>query len=387
MVAQTELRPTPFKLASEVATADEGDAVRPLISQLRQFRAASRDALNTWLAGRGPFSFELAGRSFEVTWSPAQQECARWGVEIAFGSHHVCLAMDGLGAIDSSLMGEPFARMPESLRDLVVERTLARFVSLLPPALGTSLELRAVYWRPDALPRWDCSVGFTLACMASSASSRGVISVDSPETLTWLHRHLPACDRAAHADAHSLRLSLRIFIGSVRLDRTTLYALGAGDVVWADSIAHSAYSLNGALCAPGGSAWACRIRGARLRLQAALAPEISSASSLSASDAGGEPLHSLLNLSASPGDGMSSDRSALEIPVTLDLGELSLTLATVERLQAGQLFDLPQNAENAVVNLRVAGRIIAQGRLVAIERRLGVCIDKVHLGREPNDAL
>ena len=387
MAAHTELRAMLLTTASDTASANES-RVQQLISQLPQVQAASRDALNLWLAGRGPFSFETAGRSFKVTWSTALSESARWGIEIAFGSHTVCLAMDGLAAIDPSLIGEPFSRMPVSLRDLFVERTLARFVSLLPATLANTLELRAVYWRSETLPRWNCALGFTLTCLTTGAASKGAISVASPETLRWLHQQLPMAVRGVHPEAQSLRLSLRVFMGSTRLDRETLFGLSAGDVVWADCIARGAYSLSATLFAPGGAVWACRIRGTRLRIQTALAPGLASAASISATDAaGGMQSHFLSYLSASPGDGMSSERSALEIPVTIDLGELSLTLATIERLQAGQLFDLPQEAANAVVNLRVAGRLVAQGKLVAIERRLGVCIDQVHLGRNESGAV
>lgn len=71
---------------------------------------------------------------------------------------------------------------------------------------------------------------------------------------------------------------------------------------------------------------------------------------------------------------MNDESPALDIPVTFDLGEVAVALRDLERIQPGYLFELPQDAVHATVNLRVSGTLVAEGRLVAIGKRLGVRI-------------
>ena len=74
---------------------------------------------------------------------------------------------------------------------------------------------------------------------------------------------------------------------------------------------------------------------------------------------------------------MPVPRASLELPVTFDLGEITMPLGDVEGVEAGTVIDLPQDISNATVNMRVSGVLIAEGRLIAVGRRLGVCLTRV----------
>jgi flagellar motor switch/type III secretory pathway protein FliN len=79
---------------------------------------------------------------------------------------------------------------------------------------------------------------------------------------------------------------------------------------------------------------------------------------------------------------MSAERLPLETPVTFDLGEINMKVQDLERLQPGQIVDLPQDITATTVALRVAGRRVAEGTLVAVGRRLGVRISRICIGSQ-----
>jgi type III secretion protein Q len=151
-------------------------------------------------------------------------------------------------------------------------------------------------------------------------------------------------------------------LGSTCIDAAALRDLGTGDVVWIDTARPSRTGLLAQLLTPAGNpGWTCRLRRESLHIVAA---------------SGG----------ASQGDRaywrapmMKADGSSLEVPVTFDLGELQVPLQQLEQLQPGRLFELSQQAGEATVYLRVSGKLVAEGRMVTIGKRIGVRIAKVRM--------
>lgn len=74
---------------------------------------------------------------------------------------------------------------------------------------------------------------------------------------------------------------------------------------------------------------------------------------------------------------MDAQRWQLDVPVTFDLGELHLKTADLELLQPGHLIELEQDVASVSIGLRVGGRMVARGTLVAIGKRLGVRVSNV----------
>ena len=82
---------------------------------------------------------------------------------------------------------------------------------------------------------------------------------------------------------------------------------------------------------------------------------------------------------------MDAQRWQLDVPVTFDLGELHLKIADLERLQPGHILELQQDVATATVALRLAGRRVAEGTLIAVGKRLGVRIGTI-TARQESDA-
>lgn len=79
---------------------------------------------------------------------------------------------------------------------------------------------------------------------------------------------------------------------------------------------------------------------------------------------------------------MQIEIEQLELPITFDLGELSFPISDIELLAPDYVFELPTEAADAIVNLRVHGKLIAQGNLVTVGRRLAVRLTQVSTGNK-----
>ncbi len=72
--------------------------------------------------------------------------------------------------------------------------------------------------------------------------------------------------------------------------------------------------------------------------------------------------------------------AGLEIPVTVELARLSFTLEEVSSLKEGQIIEL-EKGQPELVDLSIDGKIIANGKLVDVEGKLGVRLLKVLKGK------
>jgi type III secretion protein Q len=346
---------------------------------LRHIDPASRDSINSWLASHDIVRFRVDNREFELVWSEPFADGLQVGLALAFGGRELLLALDGFAAVDPLLVGEPFANMPVSLRDFIVARVMAQFLALLPAGLADAIDLRAVHWNTSTFPRRDCVVGFTLARFPEGPQTQGILAADCPATLDWLSRQLPAVELHTTGRLSGLPMMMPIFLGTTLLSPAAIRGVEPGDVVWIETGHHRRDGIAATLASPAGvPQWNCRIKRGGLVV---VEPCARSASLMAAASPvslgagyGGTGVETPF---PSSGETMNETRAALEIPVTFDLGQLTVPLRDLEALHPGYLFDLPCEVANATVNLRVSGTLVAEGKLVVIGRRLGVRIATV----------
>lgn len=72
--------------------------------------------------------------------------------------------------------------------------------------------------------------------------------------------------------------------------------------------------------------------------------------------------------------------AGIEIPIVIELGRLSYTLDEISGLTPGQVIEI-QKPQPETVDLSVDGKVIASGKLVDVEGKLGVRILKILTGR------
>lgn len=74
------------------------------------------------------------------------------------------------------------------------------------------------------------------------------------------------------------------------------------------------------------------------------------------------------------------DVDAIPVRLTFDLGERTLTLAELRRLQPGETFDLQRPLADGPVMIRANGALVGTGTLVELDGRVGVTIGTLGKG-------
>lgn len=160
-------------------------------------------------------------------------------------------------------------------------------------------------------------------------------------------------------DEDALPVTLRAELGLTWLRAGELRALQPHDVVLLDEY----------LVGPQGELWLCIPQGQGLRVRAEQSSYLVTQGWTSlmtqtantpeaAPDAAGEPL----------------DVEAIPVRLTFDLGERTLTLAELRRLQPGETFDLQRPLADGPVMIRANGALVGTGSLVEIDGRVGVAV-------------
>lgn len=356
-----------FSARFEVTSEPEPDALAPLLATVDPATVA---VLNEWLMQRPTPVFRMADSDYQLRWVARTDRQWQVLMELACGTNRAAIALEGLAAIDPLMVGEPFSLMPESLRTLAISRQLARATWNAPPAISHALEVHAVHWQPTRLPDWPCQLSFSLTRQLQGSTLRGVILFENVSALQWLHSSLPI-DPASGRARLALELPLRLIVGRSSVASDELARLGAGDVVFIESAGVTREGVAVELLAPlARRGWHCRARRSTLQIVS-----VAHDAETSAADA---PAAALRTEDGEPV--MNAERLPLETPVTFDLGEINMKVQDLERLQPGQIVDLPQDITATTVALRVAGRRVAEGTLVAVGRRLGVRISRICIG-------
>jgi type III secretion system YscQ/HrcQ family protein len=312
--------------------------------------------------------WRLGEQHLQLQWSEPRLDDVRIALELRAGAHTLLLAFDSLATFDPLLVGAPFSRLPAPMRTRTLHRWLARALDSLPAALRESADLTHVAWdTPIAAARWPCRIAFELS-RAGGSSSHCIVAATNAAAFDWLRSVLPA--NAEHATLRTtLAIPVRAVVGETLLPVRSIESLECGDVVWIATARHTRRGISIRLTTHDGRlAWRGDLKRNDFRLLER------------------EPADALALSQHCGGSAMDPDYRAtmreIEIPVTFDLGELAIALKDLERMQPGELLELPQAAESTTVHLRVAGQVIAAGRLVAVGRKLGVRMTDVGAMRE-----
>ncbi len=332
-------------------------------SLLPAFDAATCDILNEWLTRRSAPVFHLGDQEFEIEWLDTVEGTLPLVIELHVGAHRALLALDGLASFDPMFVGEPFLLMPEPLRDLAIQRLVARVLAPAPAALVEAMDVRAIRWDAPELPEWNCRLPFVLRRRPEGTQLMGCLLVESAQGLKWLHETLPVDSSSREARLH-VPVPLRLVLGRSLVPTQALNELESGDVVWIESASVARDGVAVELTAPRERvSWRCRAKHGSLRLIGSAVPLAPTASPIQGTSPGVRT--------------MQTQRWQLEVPVSFDLGELHLKTADLELLQPGHLIELEQDVSTISVGLRVGDRLVARGTLVAIGKRLGVRVSAV----------
>lgn len=316
--------------------------------------AAAARALSD-IASRLPARFAVAGKDVvaALLLGVRQEPPEDWHrAAVRFASQQVSVAMAPDLLPQSAIAHWPDIErvgVTDSLRDILRDMLLAD--------IGDDIERLA-----GEPPRWIAAPSGDAPPYAISlvqpASMAPLATIEFDErTLSWL------AARCASLPAHQvaideLTLPLGLVIDRVAVSRAELARIGPRDVILLDqSPMDDEGALAAVLCMPGFPGFRVRMAGSRASLES--------------------PVDAAMDTPATP-----PAASIDEVPLVIecDVGRISLTIAKLRELSAGQVLDLGFDATSRVT-LRLNGQAIATGELVRIAERTGVRITDVLLSR------
>ncbi|WP_255592757.1 type III secretion system cytoplasmic ring protein SctQ [Bordetella sp. BOR01] len=247
--------------------------------------------------------------------------------------------------------------VPEALQAMAFEALLGEVLAALEqsssngPAYVRSLDAGAA-----RLPHiWT----LTVRAEATGDTGYAVLETDGLGLmlLAGLLSQTPKPDNSIDVDA--LPVALRATVGAVQLPAAQLRSLQPQDVVLFDE-----YYVG-----PQGDLWLTLPQGQGLRVRAEQSTYIVTQgwTSIMTQTTNAEPAD----------DGTTDeplDLDAVPVRLTFDLGERSLSLAQLKRLQPGETFDLQRPLADGPVMIRANGALVGTGELVEVDGRIGVTI-------------
>lgn len=325
-------------------------------------------ALNAWMLTRPNGLCQLRNRTLQFEWQTLVRCTSTMHATFECQGYRWIVGLESLRVFDERLVGEPFMSMSTFLRTLTVEKLLSEILEQLPADIARNIDVAAITWEAPHFPDSWLELPFILRNTVQHTISHGVFLIEQPEGLNWLNQHLPAPENTKNLLSRALlRQRLPVNIGSTSLSIQQIQQLEAGDVVWIETAKIERQGLQAWLKLHAGqttNVYRGHLKQRRLIL---------SDPSLSKQHIG----ETAFPLTTTSNSAMEIDIAKVELPVTFDLGEITLSLAELERLGEQHIIELPQEAADARVNLRVHGTCMAQGRLMVVGRRLAVRLEKV----------
>ncbi|HWW03980.1 FliM/FliN family flagellar motor switch protein [Collimonas sp.] len=326
---------------------------------------------NRWLLWRSDFRFQLASNQLELKWIEPQSEASQVRILFKLREHRWAISLNRLGALDARLNGAPFDGMPEALRTLTLQKILSGLLAKFPSSVTNDLDSAEVAWHaPHGIEGWQ-SFPFELTNTTQGSKSTGAFAVCSPQTLAWFRQQLPGARKEPSVLIGQLQVRARLQVGITRLHAGQIAELSLGDLIWMDAASLGKHGLRVGfdIGTKGGNTFF--YANWKQKLLTVISPPMDST-----------PGFQDLAANFSENAHMHIDMNQLELPVSFDLGELSLPVSEIAHIVPDYVFQLPDEAADALVNVRVHGKLIAQGNLVLVGRRLAVRLTKI---RQPDN--
>ncbi|HEU4652642.1 MAG TPA: FliM/FliN family flagellar motor switch protein [Steroidobacteraceae bacterium] len=315
-------------------------------------------AVNAFLSSQSEqVSWQCWGREYRLLWQAPAERSYALVLRLKFAAHTAALALADLSVLDPLMMDAPFTHLPATIRGRVIQRLVAQALTEI-RALTDCTQVLSIEWEASlAVQQWPCQCGFILRDVTRSLDASGILATQSPAGMQWL-RETVASSIVPAPLRGDLPVPVELSLGCSQLTKNDLSHLDIGDVVWIADAHHSRRGIRARLSSADGR-WAFV---GHIQRNAFSLLERDTARIKTTAPYGG--------------DFMEHEHRAgsIKIPITFDIGELSIALQDLERTRAGQVLELPQDLSTARVHLRAGGQLIATGELVCVGRKLGVRI-------------
>lgn len=273
---------------------------------------------------------------------------------------------------------QTFARLPGELCLAVLERLLMPALQQLEPFLGCELRCTGT---PQAGIVWDGSLPLRLDLPGGEVVFLRLSWARENAARYVLERLEQLPMRTETKPRFTGTLACPLEAGHMHLSADEAATLAAGDVLLPESWAPGMPRLR----LPQGRALACRLEEGVLSVLGSDMGDPGREPAEKGSEDGMSEEH-LAPTGAVQGDGTAAESAtvepssvgALELPVVFEIGRLHLRLDELAALVPGHTLALGGETPSPVVDIRVAGQLLAQGRLVDVGGMPGVQITRMH---------
>ena len=272
---------------------------------------------------------------------------ARWFVGLSsldFLRLHPIFSAPEIQATDVRLL-------PDELKTALIETLSAPLSEALSQSLGTSVTLESADYRPVT---FSASAGLTITLTRDAVSHVVNLSLQ-PTNSAALDDVLPRLAVLPRRQegflteaAASVPLRFAVTAGSVLLSAEAAAALAAGDVVFPET-------------------WLPNTGKVNVSLYSDRTPVLSAEADLA------QHTGTLTKIQFIPHEASMAELENLDVKLTFELEERTLSVADLKSLAPGYTFTLTSDADSPVT-VRANGRPIARGRLVDVGGTLGVQI-------------
>ncbi|MEI2417104.1 type III secretion system cytoplasmic ring protein SctQ [Orrella sp. JC864] len=297
---------------------------------------------------------------------------ATWHADLEWAGAAVRLHLPEAAAqawLAARLPGLPAPVLPQALQAAAFETLLQEALAALAQA-GAGGPVRVQALQAGAARALAHAWTVTLHAPDTGALCHAVLETDGLGLMllaALLGKAAPA-RRDAQALA-ALPIRLRAVLGHTRLPLAELRALGPGDVVLLD---HYRVGADGALWLEAGQGQALRVRaeGSHYIVTKGWTSLMTQESTERP-----EPIAAAQQAGAAAPDAPAPlALEAIPVQLSFDLGERSIALAELQRLQPGEVFDLHRPLADGPVMIRANGALVGTGTLVEVDGRIGVMV-------------
>ncbi|WP_158244260.1 type III secretion system cytoplasmic ring protein SctQ [Trinickia dabaoshanensis] len=353
-------------------------------------------ALNRAYAWPSPFALTLEKGRYELRWdAEAQVNGPARVYPFTFGPAEGRLVLDAIG--ERELIGEAASdRVPAGVRAALMADALAPVIDALERMTRQTLDIGVADESVvDDVSHERAALRFRVTKIGGNWCCHGALRFADERYLGIACPQDPPQPALAADDFDDLPIALRVSIGSSVLTVGELCVIAPGDIVSIEKWSAAGAGLRCTATTPDGRmTLSGKAAGTRIVIEHI---EENSVADNPQGDAAAPRRPAATPVSAVAAQAAAADKAAppaaaappvltridgLEVRVTFELDERSMSLRELKALKSGYVLELDQPLNQSTVHIRANGALVGHGHLIAVGNRLGIRIASFAEGKD-----
>lgn len=332
-------------------------------------RLVGRCAPQPCVIGASAFAFHW-DIGAPTLWRPALR------VRLAVGEAKVQIELDSVAPLFGGV-ALPLAELPGIALRTLAAQAAQEAIAAIEAASGASVAIDEVELcgEPSAAA---AGLPFFLEDRASGVRVRGTFSGEAAGLAASLCARWPQ----ARSTLERVPLRCRFVAGHLRLTFREIQGISTGDLLLINRVAQTTEGVGIALTVAGSALTLMRgqARGDTVQIMDDTGFEEGMAETIEpptwSDERTGDTGVAAGDVAADAAAGEPDPFDSIELPLTFELGEQTLTLGELGSIAPGYVFRLPQTVSETSIAIRLNGRVVGNGQLVALGDALGVRVTR-----------